>query len=114
MSDSDRFIRAIELVESAGQGNAGLLGDDGRARGRYQMHPAFFSRFAGRGRLGDTWDMYDAQTMQAFAAWWAREEHVVVWLDAALYYHYGHVPDGDPHGYAAKFRAAWAATMEEE
>lgn len=56
----DLLARRMAEVES--NNNPDAVGDDGRARGRWQMHPPWFVEWAVP-KLGDTWDMAYARAL---------------------------------------------------
>jgi hypothetical protein len=106
------WAKAIAIVESGDRSNP-LMGDGGRARGRYQMHPDFYDEWKLNlnihAQLGETWDSQD--TRIAIAYFTFRTGQGLTAIQAAVSYHRGHiVREGDPDwladDYAAKFADA--------
>lgn len=106
------FAHVIALVESSDRSNP-PLGDDGRAVGRYQMHPDWVWQWAGTLRivpmLNETWDAFFTRLVQGYFA--KRTEQGLTAVQAAVSYHRGHIcreedPDWLADDYAARFRDA--------
>ncbi|MCL4532561.1 MAG: hypothetical protein M1582_05140, partial [Actinobacteria bacterium] len=75
------------IVESGN--NAAAMGDDGRAAGRWQQHPAWFAQWY-PATLGDTWDVAFARAVQRYLRAEAAEGRTV--FQALALFHLGHDP----------------------
>jgi hypothetical protein len=83
----DLLARRMAEVESGNNPNA--TGDDGRARGRWQMHPAWFLEWSVP-RLGDTWDEAMARALLRYLRARALDGWSV--FQVLGDFHLGHVP----------------------
>ena len=104
-----QFVSALAHTESGDNPNA-PLGDNGRASGRWQMHPDWFWEWANHYNLppdlNETLDSWFGRIILAFA-----NDHLR-WMEpinAAMYFHLGHQtnpskPDWDA-AYAARFES---------
>jgi hypothetical protein len=106
------FAHAIAIVESGDRSNP-PMGDDGRARGRYQMHPDFYEEWKLNlnihAQLSETWDSLDTRIVQGYFTF--RTGQGLTPVQAAVSYHRGHIcREGDSDwlkdNYAARFNAA--------
>lgn len=106
------FAKAVALVESDDRSNP-PMGDDGRALGRYQMHPDFVAEWAVKLKvtptLGETWDSYFGRLIQQYFSF--RTGQGLTAVQAAVSYHRGHIckeNDADwlDDDYAARFADA--------
>lgn len=107
----DQFATAIGIVESNGDSDV-PLGDDGRALGRWQIHPDEMWTWAKRltlaPQVNETWDSFVGRLIKGFYSF-----HTVQTLtdvQIAMTWHLGHIsredsPDWDL-AYADKFRNA--------
>lgn len=105
------FATAIGIVESNGNPNS-PLGDDGRALGRFQVHPdelwGWATRLTLYPHLSETWDSFVDRVVQRFYTFHVAQSLTPVQI--AMCWHLGHIsresdPDWDS-GYAARFAAA--------
>lgn len=65
MTDFEKFAHALALTETLN--NPQAFGDDGRAYGRWQMHPAFVAEWAPTERdVNETWDGLFRDTLENF------------------------------------------------
>lgn len=105
--NTDKFIFCLAMTESHDNPNA-QLGDNGRALGRFQVHPDWVwtqcKRFGIQPTLNETWDSFITRLVTAFYNHYAISMSPV---DIAMYFHIGHVvtidsPDWDK-GYATRF-----------
>ena len=113
MTTVEQFLQALASVESSN--NPQAWGDDGRAMGRWQVHP---DRVWSESRLrrvapnlGETWDSWIGRILTViFNALYPVELPVSI----AMYWHLGHFSDpGKPDWdspYNVKFDAALKAT----
>ena len=109
---AQEFAHAIAIIESGDRSNP-PMGDDGRARGRYQVHPDFYEEWMTRlnlhAQLGETWDGLDSRIVQGYFTF--RTGMGLTPVQAAVSYHRGHIcREGDSDwladDYAARFTAA--------
>lgn len=107
------FAKAIAIVESSDRSNP-PLSDDGRARGRYGMHPDFYEEWKLKlnihAQLSETWDSLDTRIVMGYFTF--RMGMGLTAVQAAVSYHVGHiVREGDDtwtQDYADRFVAAAA------
>ena len=98
------FAKAIAVVESGDRSNP-PLGDDGRALGRYQMHPD--SSGSGRRiskqclRLSETWDAYFTRLIQQYFGY--RTGQGLTAIQAAVSFHVGHIVREDDPTWDAQY-----------
>lgn len=103
----EQFASALAEVESGGNWQA--WGDEGRAMGRWQVHPAWLWGWAKRYQLeptvGESWDSFVMAVVVAFAR--DHFEQGFTPYSLAQYFHLGHARrrDYDP-AYAARFKEA--------
>ena len=105
------FATAIAIVESGNRSNP-PMGDDGRAIGRYQMHPDWVMEWAVRLKLfpllGETWDSFFTRLIQGYYTYHIGQGLTA--LEAAVSFHVGHIcHEGDDTWdaqYAKDFAAA--------
>ena len=87
----EAFSTAIAIVESGNRSNP-PLGDDGRARGRYQLHPDFYDEWKTKLNiqviLGETWDSMDTRIVQGYFT--LRMGQGMTAVQAAVSFHRGH------------------------
>ena len=83
----DLLARCMAHVES--DNTAAAQGDDGRAFGRWQMHPAWFAQWY-TPQLGDTWDRACARALWRFLRAEAAGGRSV--FQALALFHLGHDP----------------------
>ena len=112
MTTVKQFLAALAVVESSNDSEA--WGDDGRAMGRWQVHP---DRVWSESRLrrvapnlGETWDSWIGRILTViFKGLYPVESPVAI----AMYWHLGHFSKPDAtdwdEDYAAKFTAALKA-----
>lgn len=93
----ERFVHALAMTESGNNTNA-PLGDNGRAMGRFQVHPdwvfTFSSAYHLSPMLGETWDSFITRIVRAFY-----QEHVIKYgmtaEEIAMAFHIGHIVKAD-------------------
>ena len=102
------FATAIGLVESNGNPNS-KLGDDGRALGRFQVHPdecwGWAKRLSLAPQLSETWDSFVERIVEGFYSF--HTDQGLTAIQTAMTWHIGHIvreesPDWDL-GYASRF-----------
>ena len=105
MMTPEQFASVLAEVESGGNWQA--WGDEGRAMGRWQVHPDWLWGWAKNYRvepaLDETWDAFVMRVVLAFA-----RDHFARGMSAvtvAMYFHLGHLGDFD-RDYAARFDEA--------
>jgi len=107
MTRFERFAEALALTESGNSPEP--WGDDGRAAGRWQMHPEFFCDYHPLpAKAGETWDDWFRRTLEFFylhnGGYDARA------IDLAMHFHLGKTAfkrgDDDP-AYAVRFTRHW-------
>ncbi len=90
--EPETFATILGLVESDGNPNA-LLGDDGRAAGRFQIHPDFLWEWANRlklqPKLNERWDSFYSRLVQAFFTFPFHLKLLPV--EVAMTFHKGHI-----------------------
>jgi len=109
MTTVDQFMGALAVVESSNNDHA--WGDDGRALGRWQVHPdrlwSEMHRHTITPQLGETWDHLVWRVLLAIFFEFTGK-YCAVWI--AMYWHVGHMcaatDDDWDLRYAARFRAA--------
>ena len=82
-------VLARRMAEVESNNNPEAVGDDGRARGRWQMHPAWFIKWAVP-QLGDTWDEAMARALLHYLRAQAAAGRSVFLAISA--FHLGHDP----------------------
>jgi hypothetical protein len=87
----DNFLHKLALTESTDNPDA-PLGDDGRALGRYQVHPDWLDCWSKHYQLpcalSETWDSWVARIVGAFYRDHSARGYSDV--EVAMYYHLGH------------------------
>ncbi len=90
--EPETFATILGLVESDGNLNA-PLGDDGRAAGRFQIHPDFLWEWAFRlkvqPKLNERWDSFYSRLVQAFFTFPFHLKLLPV--EVAMTFHMGHI-----------------------
>ena len=81
------LARRMAIVESGN--NPDAMGDDGRARGRWQLHPPWFAQWY-QPELGDTWDQADARALYRYLV--DRHHRSASVFEALALFHLGHAP----------------------
>jgi len=107
---AQEFLNILGHTES--DGLTDRWGNDGRAMGRFQVHPSWVWQYAHRyqvvPRLDVTWDQWVAQLVGLFFDEYSRSSRPI---EVAMHFHRGHVcglNDGDwDLEYAARF-VRWA------
>jgi hypothetical protein len=109
MTEFEHFKRALALTES--EANPFKFGDAGRACGKWQMHPEFFSDYyPGAALPGETWDEWFERALMRF--WLNRRGSVLSVFSLAQMFHLGHaayVNGGYDTKYDADFAGFWHA-----
>lgn len=105
MITSEQFASVLAEVES--RGNWQAWGDEGRAMGRWQVHPDWLwgwsKRYQLQPVLDETWDSFVMRVVVAFA-----RDHLLSGMSpvsVAMYFHLGHEGDYD-RDYAVRFQEA--------
>ena len=109
MTEFDRFKRALAQTESGDFAQS--WGDAGRACGRWQMHPDWFSDYRPTDAIvGETWDEWFGRALQVF--WLRRRSEVDTVLKMAEIFHLGYDAwkrgDHDDE-YLYRFQRHWLA-----
>lgn len=116
MATVEQFLKALAVVESSDDPEA--WGDQGRAMGRWQVHPdRLWSEMHAQSikpAIGETWDQLVGRVLRAM---FGKFESSRTLPEIAMYWHVGHMlfagrDDWDPK-YAARFGAALANAIEE-
>lgn len=98
------FAKAIAVVESGDRSNP-PLGDDGRALGRYQMHPDWLWEWATNLKtvpaLSETWDAYFTRLIQQYFGY--RTGQGLTAIQAAVSFHVGHIVREDDPTWDAQY-----------
>jgi hypothetical protein len=101
------FLYCLGKTESNDNPNV-HLGDNGRALGRFQVHPDWVytqsARFGLKPFLNETWDSFITRLVTAF---YEHNIQFIAPVDVAMYFHLGHrtpstAPDWDAE-YAERF-----------
>ena len=112
---AQQFCAAIAQIESGNRSNA-PLGDDGRARGRYQLHPDFFYEWLVKLNiqplLGETWDSLDTRLLVGYFN--VRIGQGMTPIQAGVSFHNGHPcretdSDWNDENYPTRFERAAAS-----
>lgn len=86
-----QFIHALGMTESINDPDV-ALGDNGRALGRFQVHPDRLwyesHRYDLQPLLSETWDSFITRVVEAMYANWQAKLKTA--LDIAMYWHLGH------------------------
>jgi hypothetical protein len=102
-----QFLAVLAHTESKSNPNA-PLGDDGRALGRWQVHPDWVwstaRRFSLQPLLNESWDRFVERLVTAF---YKEHSQYLSDIEVAMFFHLGHLesPDqsGWDKGYAERF-----------
>ena len=90
--EPEEFARILGLVESDGQPNA-PNGDNGRAMGRFQIHPDWMWEWANRlhiqPRLSESWDSFHERLVMKFFQFPFHLKLLPV--EVAMTFHLGHI-----------------------
>ena len=116
MTTVDQFLKALAVVESSDDPEA--WGDDGRAMGRWQVHPDRLFHEVSHNliftKVGESWDQLVARVLRTI---WDFYAYRVSQGEIAMYWHVGHwCKPGDSTWdakYAARFEAALLNAQEE-
>ena len=110
MTDPEKFARAIALTESNADPHA--YGDNGQALTSFQCHPAWVWQWATKlsisPRVSQTWESWIGDVVIAFYQHCAGLKLTPV--EAAMYYHLGHVGKDDSYG--NRFLTHWNALAD--
>jgi hypothetical protein len=111
---AEQFIAALAGTESSNDPNA-PLGDDGRALGRFQVHPdwvcTYALLFSRRPLLNETWDAWITALVRLFFQRYSPKNTAV---QVAMWFHLGHFATEESSDwdapYAERFNQ-WAAKV---
>ncbi len=96
------FAAAIGEIESGD--NPDSWGDQGRAMGRYQLHPDWLWEWASRlgtaPHLNERWDDWATRIVEAFFVRWTA---VMLPVEVAMFFHEGHVIKAGAAGWDSKY-----------
>lgn len=114
MTTVDQFLDALAQVESSN--NPAAWGDNGKAMGRWQVHPDRLWSEAGRWhqapRLDETWDSFVRRVLTAMYDGMVKSLGPV---SVAMYWHKGHTTDPSKDDwdlpYATKMSDAMARAL---
>lgn len=107
-------IEALALTESMNSPNA-ALGDDGRAMGRWQVHPDWVDTWSKHydiwARENETWDSRIERLVNAFI-----EDHrqFMSLVAVAMYFHLGHRAISTDKDWDADYAKKFAAFLGEQ
>lgn len=107
MTEFQKFKEVLAMTESENQPEK--FGDAGRACGRWQIHPEFFSDYHPLpAKTGETWDQWFERTLQCF--WLAHRSKYQSVFTMADIFHLGLTAwehgEHDPK-YSARFQTWW-------